>query len=235
MVNKRYAFVSFLAFTFFLLFTLANQPLQAQFVLSELPDWENPKTIGINKEPARARFIPYPDIKTALADDGVAYNSPYHKSLDGQWKFNWSENPGSRPQNFYQTGFDVSSWDDITVPSPWQMQEFGQPIYLNSTYPLESIMGGLFPPRVSHENNPVGSYRKTFTVPDDWDGRQVLVHFGAVKSAFYIWVNGQKVGYSEGSFTPAEFNLTVQRDFAKCLRVFQAEFSSSRFQCAIRT
>jgi beta-galactosidase len=88
------------------------------------------------------------------------------------------------------------------------MQGFGQLIYLNSTYPLESIMGGLFPPRVSHENNPVGSYHRTFTVPEDWDGRQVLIHFESVKSAFYIWVNGQKVGYSEGSFTPAEFNLT---------------------------
>lgn len=186
----------------------SSRSAQAQFALSKLPDWENPKTIGINKEPAHASVIPYPDIRSAVADSGQVPHSPYYESLDGQWKFKWSQNPQSRPKEFYKSNYDVSGWDDITVPSPWQMQGYGKPIYLNSRYPVESIMGGLFPPRAPKKRNPVGSYRRTFTVPNHWDGRQVLVHFGAVKSAFYIWVNGQKVGYSEGSMTPAEFNIT---------------------------
>ena len=200
--------VVFLALSFFLGLLFSNQPAQAQFNLSKLPDWENPQTIGINKEPAHASVIPYPDIQSALADTGVVVHSPYYQSLDGQWKFKWSQNPASRPKDFYKQNFNVSGWDDITVPSPWQVQGYGKPIYLNSRYPMESKMGGLYPPRAPKKWNPVGSYRRTFTVPDDWDGRQVLIHFGSVKSAFYIWINGQKVGYSEGSMTPAEFNIT---------------------------
>ncbi|WP_185957343.1 glycoside hydrolase family 2 TIM barrel-domain containing protein [Gracilimonas mengyeensis] len=183
-------------------------PVQAQFFLSELPDWENPKVIGINKEPAHANFIPYASIDQALADSGLTYNSPYHLSLDGQWKFKWSENPDSRPTDFFNPEVSVNGWDDITVPSPWQMQGYGKPIYLNSQYPMESLMDGLFPPRVPREYNPVGSYRRTFSLPNDWDGRQVLIQFEGVKSGFYLWVNGEKVGYSEGSMTPAEFNIT---------------------------
>ncbi len=197
------------AIVFFVLLTMVGLPLaQAQFSLSDLPDWENPRTIGINKEPARASIISYPDVESALADKGHQPDSPYFESLDGQWKFKWAQNPKSSPQNFYDTSYDVSNWDDIKVPSSWQTQGYGKPIYLNTRYPIESIMGGLFPPRVPHDNNPVGSYSRTFTVPDNWDDRQVLIHFGGVKSAFYIWVNGEKVGYSEGSMTPAEFNLT---------------------------
>lgn len=183
-------------------------PSAAQFSLTDLPDWENPQVVGINEEPAHADFVSYPDRAAALADTGLDYRSTYHQSLDGTWKFRWSENPSARPRGFFRPGFDVSDWDDITVPRPWQMEGYGKPIYLNSRYPMESIMGGLYPPRVSHANNPVGSYRRTFTVPEGWDSRQTFIHFEGVKSAFYLWVNGQKVGYSEGSMTPAEFNLT---------------------------
>ncbi|MDY6868958.1 MAG: hypothetical protein SVT56_13835, partial [Chloroflexota bacterium] len=126
---------------------------KAQYALTDLPDWENPQVIGINKEPAHADFISHPDISSALADSGHQYQSVFHQSLDGKWKFKWSQNPGSRPENFYQSDFDTGNWDDITVPSPWQMQGYGKPIYLNSRYPMHSIMDGLFPPRVSHENN----------------------------------------------------------------------------------
>jgi len=199
----------FSAFIIILIFGLLfGQSVKAQFSLSDLPDWENPQVIGINKEPARAPFVSYPDIQAALADDDHQPTSPFYKSLDGQWKFKWAKNPKSSPAKFYKTEYEVSDWDEITVPSSWQTQGYGKPIYLNSQYPIESIMGGLFPPRVPHDNNPVGSYRRTFTVPENWDQRQVFIHFGGVKSAFYIWVNGKKVGYSEGSMTPAEFNLT---------------------------
>ncbi len=199
----------FSAFIIILIFgLLIGQSAKAQFSLTELPDWENPQVIGINKEPARAHFVSYPDIQSALADDDYHPSSPFYKSLDGQWKFKWAENPESSPTEFYKVGYDISGWDEITVPTSWQTQGYGKPIYLNSQYPIKSIMGGLFPPRVPHDNNPIGSYRQTFTVPENWDQRQVFIHFGGVKSAFYIWVNGEKVGYSEGSMTPAEFNLT---------------------------
>ncbi|MEL7833440.1 glycoside hydrolase family 2 TIM barrel-domain containing protein [Fodinibius sp. Rm-B-1B1-1] len=199
--------LSFLSFLF-LSFGMGWQQVQAQVALSELPDWENPQTIGSNKEPARTIFASYPDVQSALNDTDHKMGSYFHKSLDGPWKFKWSPNPTNRPAEFYEDSFDAGSWDEITVPASWQTQGYGQPIYLNSQYPFESIMGGLFPPRVPRDNNPVGSYRRTFTVADGWQDRQTFIHFGGVKSAFYLWVNGQKVGYSEGSMTPAEFNIT---------------------------
>ncbi|MAO65630.1 MAG: hypothetical protein CL666_11585 [Balneola sp.] len=181
----------------------------AQFALSDLPDWENPQTIGINKEPARGIFVPYGNVETALANNGLHFESPYHQSLNGNWKFHWSENQSRKPENFFEPAFDVTDWDEIEVPGTWQMQGYDLPIYLNWIYPFVEYMGGeQKPPRVSKEYNPVGSYRTTFEVPDNWDGRQTFIHFGGVKSAFYLWLNGEKVGYSEGSMTPAEFNLT---------------------------
>jgi beta-galactosidase len=197
-----------LTLSLFLVFGFGSQQTQAQFSLSKLPDWENPKTIGTNTEPARSAFISYPDVETALADEELQPATPFYQSLDGQWKFKWSANPNNRPVEFYKNSYDITDWNDITVPSPWQTEGYGQLIYLNARYPIESIMGGLFPPRVPHDNNPVGSYRRTFTISDSWNERQVFIHFGGVKSAFYIWINGQKVGYSEGSMTPAEFNIT---------------------------
>ena len=179
----------------------------AQVSRGTLPDWENPTIIGINKEPAHLSFIHYPDTKSALADNGLEVHSPYYKSLDGKWKFNWSKNPSERPMDFYKTDYDVSKWSDIKVPATWQMEGFGTAIYVNEQYPFhpESPVN---PPYLPDDNNPVGSYRTTFEVPNNWDGRDIYIHFGGVKSAFYIWVNGKKVGYSQGSMTPAEFNLT---------------------------
>jgi len=192
----------------FILVALSTPVLQAQYYLSQLPEWENPQIIGINKEPTHADFVPHPDIQSALADSGATYQSVYYQSLDGPWKFHWAKSPGERPAGFYRPDFNVRSWDDIAVPGTWQLQGYGRPIYLNSRFPVQSIMGGLHPPLAPHDYNPVGSYRRTFTIPSDWTGRQVFVHFEGVKSAFYLWVNGEKVGYSEGSMTPAEFNLT---------------------------
>ncbi len=122
-----------------------------------------------------------------------------------------STGPRTRPSgrsDFYRPDFDVSSWDLIPVPANWQLHGYGYPIYTNVRYPW----GDPDPPRVPHDFNPVGSYRRTFTVPEDWDGRQVYLHFGGVSSAFYLWVNGHEVGYSQGSRTPAEFNITEYLD-----------------------
>ncbi|MEE8192456.1 MAG: glycoside hydrolase family 2 TIM barrel-domain containing protein [Gemmatimonadales bacterium] len=166
-----------------------------------VPDWENPAVFGRNKEPPRASFTPYADVETALRRDPSA--SPFHRSLNGDWRFHWVPRPADRPIGFQLDDYDVSGWDDIPVPSNWEVLGYGVPIYTNIPYPFPPN-----PPYVPHDDNPVGSYRRSFTVPSEWNDKQVLLHFGGVKSAMYVWVNGHDVGYSQGSKTPAEFNIT---------------------------
>jgi len=165
------------------------------------PDWENPEVVGINKEPGHCTLIPYLDIGTALKADRKA--SRFYKSLNGNWKFHWVSKPADRPRDFYKPSYDVNTWDQISVPSNWQMHGYGIPIYLNVPYPFPPN-----PPYIPHDYNPVGSYRRQFTISDEWENRQIFLHFDGVKSAFYLWVNGRKVGYSQDSMTPAEFNIT---------------------------
>jgi len=165
-------------------------------------DWENSELFGINKEEAHNTAIPFATLEQAKK--GERESSPFYKLLNGNWKFNWVPKPADRPLDFFKTEYDVSSWDEIPVPISWQLYGYGVPIYLNTDY----AFGVVNPPYIPHDNNPVGSYRRNFTVPDNWDEREVFIHFAGVKSAFYIWVNGKKVGYSQGSMTPAEFNLT---------------------------
>jgi len=164
-------------------------------------DWENAEVVGINKEPGHCTLIPYADIETALKDDRK--NSKFYRSLNGNWKFNWVDKPADRPIDFYRPDYDVSTWKLIPVPSNWQMHGYGVPIYLNVPYPFPPN-----PPHIPHDYNPVGSYRRQFTKPDDWENRRIFVHFDGVKSAFYLWINGKKVGYSQDSMTPAEFDIT---------------------------
>ncbi len=175
------------------------------------PDWENEQVIGRTREPAHATFVPYPDVESALK--GSRDDSPYVLSLNGTWRFHWSPKPEDRPAEFFRDGYDVSQWDTIPVPSNWQMHGYGIPIYTSSEYPFK-----VDPPRVTGTppsdwtayklRNPVGSYRRTFTLPAAWAGRRVFLHFAGVKSAFYVWINGQQIGYSQGSMTPAEFDVT---------------------------
>ena len=172
-----------------------------------LPDWENPQVIGINKEPARLSFMHYPNLQSALADSGLEVHTPFYKSLDGRWKFQWSKNPSERPKDFYKTNYNDKKWATVKVPGNWQLEGYGRPIYLNIRYPFHPDYPA-HPPLIPQDYDPVGSYRTTFSVPGNWNGRDVYIHFNGVKSAFYIWVNGKKFGYSQGSMTPAEFNLT---------------------------
>ncbi|MFX1597326.1 MAG: glycoside hydrolase family 2 TIM barrel-domain containing protein, partial [Promethearchaeota archaeon] len=167
-------------------------------------DWENSEMIGQNKEPSHNTLIPYQDIESALT--GKFESSQYYKSLNGNWKFNWVEKPSERPKNFYKKDFDVSNWKEIPVPSNWQLHGYGIPIYSNSKYPNSIRLKNV--PSIEHELNPVGSYRKDFVIPENWNGREIFIHFAGVDSAFYLWINGKKVGYSQGSMTPAEFNIT---------------------------
>ena len=164
-------------------------------------DWEDPAILEKNKEPAHCTYIPYADVQTAIQNDPS--QSPFYRSLNGTWKFHYVDKPDDRPMDFYRDDYDVSSWADISVPGNWEMQGFGVPIYTDTAYPFPSD-----PPRIPQNDNPVGSYRRSFTIPDNWEDRQVYLHFGGVKSAMYLWINGINVGYSQGSKTPAEFNIT---------------------------
>ncbi|GAB1308721.1 glycoside hydrolase family 2 TIM barrel-domain containing protein [Urechidicola sp. KH5] len=168
------------------------------------PVIENPLVISMNKMDARASFFPFNNSTEAKAN--IPEEASNYRSLNGTWKFNWTRDPKDRPKDFYKTSFNVSSWDDIAVPSNWEVEGFGIPIYTNIEYPF--AFKNPNPPDIPDGYNPVGSYRRNFEIPKDWDGKQVYIHLGAVKSAFYIWVNGEKVGYSQGSKLPAEFDLT---------------------------
>jgi beta-galactosidase len=179
----------------------ASEHSQSNVKENKAMDWENPAMIGRNKEPAHCTYIPYADTETALINN--PNKSPYYFSLNGTWKFSWVKKPSERPVNFYKDSYIVSKWNDIVVPGNWELQGFGIPMYTNTDYLFPAD-----PPHVPHDYNPVGSYRRNFTIPEDWEKRQVFLHFGGVKSAMYVWVNGKEVGYSQGSKTPAEFNIT---------------------------
>ena len=161
-------------------------------------DWENPEIFSRNKEAPRASFIPY-ETKAQVLKNKVT-NSPFYTSLNGKWKFNIVDKPSDRPLNFYKKDYDDANWKEIDVPSNWELQGFGYPIYTNVKYPHDKT-----PPLIQDHYNPVGSYRTTFKVTKKMLGSDLYLHFGAVSSAMTIWINGQKVGYSEDSKTPAEF------------------------------
>jgi len=165
-------------------------------------DWENPQMVGQNKEPAHATLLPFQDAASALTGDRAACAN--FKLLNGAWQFRYAPNPAAAPENIHVEPFDNAGWGTITVPSNWELQGHGIPMYTNVQYPFPPD----YMPEVPKDNNPVGSYRTTFTVPDDWAGKQVFIVFDGVDSAFYLWVNGQYVGYSQDSRLPAEFNLT---------------------------
>ena len=164
-------------------------------------EWEDEQVNAVNREPARAVSFPLAEAKAALTAEEPA--TPYRVMLNGNWTYMWSGSPDDRPVDFYKTGFDVSQWFSIDVPSCVEMRGYGIPIYTNIRYPHQRK-----PPFIGTEYNPVSSYRKAFAVPVEWKGRPVFVRFEGVYSAFYLWVNGQYVGYSEDSKLPAEFNLT---------------------------
>ncbi len=165
------------------------------------PYWENPAVIGENKEPPHATLIPYSEFNNAIK--AIRNKSRFYQSLNGKWNFRWSAKPSERPVDFYKPAYNVSDWDEVDVPGNWQMQGYGQPIYLNISYPFEKN-----PPFINHNNNPVGSYVRTFLAPTNCENRQTFIHFDGVESAFFLWINGVKVGYSQGSRTPAEFNIS---------------------------
>ena len=166
-------------------------------------DWENPAVLGINKLPYHATLqLPskWKECKEIV-------------SLDGQWLFHWSPKPEERPADFYKVDYDVSGWDKITVPGNWQTQGYGTPIYININYPFVRNRPSVTtePPKdwTAYENrNPVGSYVTFVDVTKEMLAKNLILHFGGVHSAMYLWINGQRVGYSQNSMSPAEFDVT---------------------------
>ena len=178
------------------------------FGAAETNDWENTSVNSRNREPSRAYSMPLASAQDALTDD-LEFPTPYRMSLNGDWKFNWCGNPALRPLDFWQPDFDDSDWFTIDVPSCVEMRGFGSPIYTNVTYPHAKKWPQVLDYDTERPDyNPVSSYRRTFTVPADWKGREVFLRFDGVYSAYYVWVNGHKVGYAEDSMLPSEFNIT---------------------------
>ncbi len=171
------------------------------FTEKEPRDWENPGMFNQNRETPHASMISFNDEISALKGDKS--KSPNYISLDGIWKFHFVKSPDQRPYWFFKDDYDTRDWDNIEVPSNWQMKGYDVPIYVNINYPFRKN-----PPYIEHSFNPVGSYKRTFKVPSDWKDKEVYLQFGAVSSAFYVWVNEQLVGYSQDSKTPAEFDIT---------------------------
>ena len=207
-MNKMKLFPKIAGFALLALTLLGATKADAQPVK---PDWENLSVLEINREEAHASFIPFADTEQALK--GIREDSPWYLPLNGEWRFHWTPTPEGRPQAFYRTDYDDRSWANIPVPSNWEMHGYGTPIYVSAGYPFR-----IDPPRVTSEppavytsykeRNPVGSYRRTFELPAQWNGRRVFIHFAGVQSAFYVWVNGKLAGYSQGSMEPAEFDVT---------------------------
>ena len=164
-------------------------------------DWENPAVSEVNREVPRAYFIPYATAEQAMQSD--IWKSPFIQTLNGIWQFNLSHTPDVRPFYFFKDDYDTKDWKTIQVPANWELEGFDVPIYVNVQYPFKPT-----PPLPPKNYNPVGSYKRTFVVPEEWKGKDIILHFGAVSSAMYVWVNEQKVGYSEDSKTPSEFNIT---------------------------
>ncbi len=174
--------------------------LGAQPVLSQSNDWEDELVIGKNKIAAHATMYSFKSTSQALVGDRS--NSKRFKSLNGNWQFQFADKHESLPNDFYSAGYDAASWKSIDVPSCWEMRGYGTPIYTNSVYPFSPN-----PPKIDRDN-PGGAYIKEFTIDETWNNHQIILHFGGVSSAFYLWVNGKMVGYSQDSRLPAEFNIT---------------------------
>ena len=187
-------------------------------VFAQNNEWRDPNVNQINRAPMHTNYFAYPNEDSALK--GCKESVENYMSLNGTWKFFWVKNADMRPTDFYQVNYNDKGWDDMKVPGLWELNGYGDPIYVNVGYAWRSQFKNN-PPEVPIENNHVGSYRKEITIPADWKGKEIFAHFGSVTSNMYLWVNGQFVGYSEDSKLEAEFNLTKYLKPGKNLIAFQ--------------
>ena len=169
------------------------------FVATAQEHWERPEIYEVNKLPARATLTPYATLEDAL-ERGV---SAWVYDISGEWKFHWSTTPEGAPEGFEAVGYNDTAWGTISVPGNWEINGYGMPIYTNVTYPFPKN-----PPFIPHDDNPTGCYRHSFDIPTEWEGRRVVLHFESGLAAMYVWVNGIEVGYSEGTKTAVEFDIT---------------------------
>lgn len=186
-------------------------------------EWKDPEVNAVNRAPMRAASFAYAKGEAALA--GLdRKNSANYLSLNGTWKFNWVNDASQRPTDFFKPGFNDKGWDNIQVPGMWELNGYGDPLYVNTGYPWRNIAESN-PPVVPESQNHVGTYRREIMVPASWKGKEIFAHFGSVTSNIYLWVNGKFVGYSEDSKLEAEFNLTPYivpgRENLICFQVFR--------------
>lgn len=179
-------------------------------------EWENEQIFAINKERGHTTFVPFPSVESLMKDEyfekpWITPTSSFFQSLNGKWKFKWVKQPSERPVNFYKKNFDSSSWDELPVPSCWEMLGYGTPIYSNVNYPFRNFPSVILPQKGytnEIEINPVGSYIRKFSIPENWENKEIFLHFDGAYSAINVWVNGKKVGYSQGANNDAEFNIS---------------------------
>ena len=175
---------------------------------AQQPEWQSQYAVGLNKLEPHAYVWPYASAEEVRG--GVCEESPWYRSLNGLWKFHWTKNPDLRPVDFYEPSFYDGNWAEIRVPGNWERQGYGTAIYVNETYEFDDPMFSFRknPPLVPYAHNEVGSYRRTFSVPEGWDGRRVVLCCEGVNSFYYIWLNGHLLGYNQDSKTPAEWDVT---------------------------
>lgn len=177
------------------------QKIKREEIQSTGPFWEDPTIFNINQEAPHANLMPFSSLGELQTLSRL--ESKWCQSLNGKWRFKLSHRPADRPQDFFTSSFNVDGWDEINVPSNWEIEGYDVPIYVNDRYPFKKN-----PPFIPHDYNPVGSYRRTFQVPKGWEGRKVFLHFAAVKSAAHFWLNGEWLGYNQDAKTPVEFEVT---------------------------
>ncbi|MDD4660372.1 MAG: glycoside hydrolase family 2 TIM barrel-domain containing protein [Massilibacteroides sp.] len=192
--------------------------LSATSLFAQKNEWKDPAVNEINRAPMHVNYFAYETQDAALK--GIKEKSSNFMTLNGTWKFNWVKNADARPTDFYRLDYNDKGWDNMPVPGLWEFNGYGDPIYVNVGYPWRNQFKNN-PPKFPIENNHVGSYRREITVPADWKGKEIFVHFGSVTSNIYLWVNGRFVGYSEDSKLEAEFNLTKYLNPGKNLLAFQ--------------
>ena len=168
-------------------------------------EWQDLEVNAVNRLPLRANYFAYESVELAKRGDRQA--SRRYRSLNGLWKFNWVKEVAMRPTDFYGMDYNDKGWGTMPVPGLWELNGYGDPLYVNWNYAWKGSFKNN-PPFVPEENNHVGSYRKEVVVPSEWEGEQIIAHFGSVTSNIYLWVNGKFVGYSEDSKLEAEFDLT---------------------------
>lgn len=180
------------------------------FAFASAPEWQDMNAFRIGQIDAHQLVVPYGDNAVDEISRFKYDQSPYYLSLNGDWKFNWVKNPDNRPIDFYKPDFDISQWSDITVPGNWECQGYGNRIYVNTRYEFDSPKFNFTknPPFVPYEANEVGSYRRSFTVPEDWEGRRVVLCVEGATSFYYVWVNGHYLGCNQDSKTAAEWDIT---------------------------